>query len=116
MSAGAWAAPPRLTSIVLLVLLSTTPALAETVDVKYRGTVDLAPFVCQDTVSSFVNRVCYDKAKSYMLIKLKQTYYHYCTIDADTVGRLLSAESEGRFYNANIKGKFDCRVTPPPTY
>jgi hypothetical protein len=38
-------------------------AHAETVNVKYRGPVDLRPFQCQDvTRSSLVRRVCYDRA------------------------------------------------------
>ena len=69
--------------------------------------------------SSFVHRVCYDRANAYMLIKLRGTYYHYCEIDAPTVARLLSADSIGRFYNANIKGDgrdgpFDCRTRRVP--
>lgn len=103
------------------VLIATTPALSETVQVKYRGPVDLKPFVCTDTVSSFVNRVCYDKANSYMLILLKSTWYHYCEIDAATVSSLISASSVGRYYNANIKGsgtdgRFDCRTHRIPKY
>jgi hypothetical protein len=46
---------------VFLLLLLSAPAHAETVDVKYRGPVDLKPFVCRDTVSSLVNRVCSDE-------------------------------------------------------
>jgi hypothetical protein len=96
-------------------------ANAETVDVKYRGQVDLKPFDCTDTKSSFVNRVCYDKSKSYMLILLKSTWYHYCEIDAATVNSLVSASSVGRYYNANIKGSgqnglFDCRTHKVPNY
>jgi hypothetical protein len=42
-----------------LALLITTPVSSETVDVKYRGVVDLKPFVCTDTPrSSFIQRVC----------------------------------------------------------
>ena len=43
-------------SAVIAVLLSA-PARPETVEVKYRGPVDLKPFVCGDVKSSFVNRV-----------------------------------------------------------
>jgi len=98
-----------------------SPAQAETVDVKYRGPVDLKPFTCTNTVSGFVNRVCYDKANSYMLILLKNTWYHYCEIDAGTVASLISAQSVGRYYNANIKGTgkngpFDCRTHKMPNY
>ena len=101
---------------VTLLPVCATVASAETVDVKYRGPVNLKPFVCVDTVSSLVKRVCYDKTNSYMLIKLQQTWYHYCSIDAGTVEALKAADSLGRHYNANIKGRFDCRVNPVPTY
>jgi KTSC domain-containing protein len=89
---------------------------AESVDVKYRGRVDLKPFACTNTESSFVKRVCYDRANAYMLISLNGTYYHYCEIDGGTVSALLSAESKGRYYNASVKGRFDCRVNRVPTY
>jgi hypothetical protein len=91
-------------------------AHAESVDVKYRGSVDLTPFACTDTVSSFVNRMCYDKANQYMLILLKKTWYHYCEIDKSTVDGLLEAESKGRYYNGMVKGNFDCRTHRVPTY
>ena len=90
---------------------------AEIVQVKYRGPVDLGPFDCTYvTRSSFIHRVCFDKANSYMLINLAGTYYHYCEIDNGTVAALMSAESMGRFYNSAIKGHFDCRTHRIPTY
>ena len=102
-------------SVALSVL--SVSAAAETVDVKYRGNVDLAPFTCLAvTRSSFIQRVCYDRANEYMLISLNGTYYHYCEIDADTVSFLLNAPSMGRFYNASIKGNFDCRIHRVPQY
>ena len=86
---------------------------AESVYVKYRGEVDLKSFDCADiTRSSFIGRVCYDQRNEYMLISLNGTFYHYCAIDADTVTSLLSAPSMGQFYNASIKGNFDCRAGP----
>lgn len=97
------------------------PLFAETVDVKYRGPVDLVHFECTGELdSSVVKRVCYNSANAYMLIRLKGTWYHYCEIDAGTVTALLNAESLGRFYNSSIKdsgtgGRFSCRDrTPPP--
>jgi len=106
---------------VIAILILCATARAEIVNVKYRGPVDLQPFTCTNTVSSFVNRVCYDKAKSYMLILLNNSWYHYCEIDAGTVAALLGAGSLGRFYNTNIKGigndgPFDCRTHRVPTY
>jgi hypothetical protein len=89
----------------------------EVVTVKYRGPVSLAPFKCDAvTRSSFIERVCYDAPNSYMLIDLNGTWYHYCEIDAGTVSGLMAAESMGRFYNASIKGRFDCRTRRVPQY
>ena len=107
----------RLIVIGLMLLILPSVALAEKVNVKYRGEVDLGPFTCHTIQqSSFVNRVCYDSANSYMLISLKGTYYHYCAIDAATVNALLQANSIGTYYNQNIKGRFDCRVNKIPVY
>jgi KTSC domain len=74
-------------------------------------------FDCADVArSSFIRRVCYDKANEYMLIDLSGTFYHYCAIDDDTVSALLAADSMGRFFNASIKGQFDCRKNRVPEY
>jgi hypothetical protein len=95
---------------------------AETVDVKYRGAVDLTPFRCTDTPrSSFVERVCYDKPNQYMVIRLKSTYYHYCEMPEPTFNAFMAASSMGRYFNASIKGTgkdgpFDCRTHKVPSY
>jgi len=90
---------------------------AESVNVKYRGLVDLAPFTCDSiTRSSLIERVCYDPKNTYMLIDLRGTWYHYCEIDKDTVANLLAAESMGHYYRASIKGRFDCRTHRVPDY
>jgi hypothetical protein len=111
-------------SILLLVfsLLLTANCRAETgcaspADVKYRGPVDLAHLSCKPIDrSSFIGCVCYDRANAYMIVKLKETYYHYCDIDADTMNLFLTADSMGRYYNASIKGHFDCRTGHVPAY
>lgn len=103
-------------AIALTVGLSGA-AHAESVNVKYRGPVDLAPFQCESVSrSSLVTRVCYDRKEQYMVIGLQGTYYHYCEIDPGTVGALRGAESMGRYFNANIKGNFDCRTRRVPAY
>ncbi len=105
-----------------LAVLIATPASSETVDVKYHGVIDLKPFACTDTPrSSFIQRVCYDKAESYMLINLRGTYYHYCELPAATFDQFMSAPSMGQFYNQRIKGTgldgpFDCRTHRVPKY
>jgi hypothetical protein len=102
---------------LLAILLVGAAARAETVDVKYRGLVDLAPFACTDTPrSSFIRRVCYDKANRYMVIKLQDVWYHYCSIPEGTVTSLLGADSAGKYFNANVKGRYDCRQNPVPSY
>jgi hypothetical protein len=104
-------------TLCLLLILLVGPAYAETVEVKYRGPVDLKTFECSDVSrSSLVKRVCYDGPNQYMVISLNGTYYHYCEIDQATVGALKSAVSMGRYYNASIKGRFDCRTHRVPSY
>lgn len=85
-------------------------AQAETIFVKYRGMVDLREFNCTNTESSVVHRICYKKADKYLVVLLTDTYYHYCQIPQDVVQQWLSADSKGKFYNAKIKGNFDCRL------
>jgi hypothetical protein len=107
----------RRVGVAVALCLVASPLGAETVQVRYRGPVDLRPFDCTDvTRSSFIHRVCFDNANSYMLINLAGTYYHYCEIDSGTVAALMTAESIGRFYNSAIKGRFDCRTLRVPTY
>jgi hypothetical protein len=108
--------------LIAAVLAGSTWANAETIDVKYYGRLDLAPFACTDiTRSSFINRACYDKAKQFMVVQLRSVYYPYCAMPAATFEAFLVAPSMGRYYNANIKssgsgGAFDCRMHPAPRY
>jgi hypothetical protein len=112
----------RRVCIFWLLVLALTPygasrLFAESVEVKYRGLVDLRHFECNDiSRSSFIKRVCYDPPNEYMVINLNGIYYHYCQIDDATVHELLSADSMGRFYNTQVKGRFDCRVYRVPNY
>ena len=102
------------TTTAIVLLLLTAEVRSETVDVKYRGNVDLKTFDCRDiNRSSFIQRVCYDKAQSYMIINLRGTNYHYCELPTATYDGLMGAPSMGQFYNQNIKGPgsdwpYDC--------
>ena len=88
-----------------------------TVDVKYRGPVNLDRLSCGVIErSSFIRCLCYDPANAYMIVSLNGTYYHYCGIDKATVDSLKAADSMGRFFNASIKGHFDCRTGHIPAY
>ena len=107
----------RALGLAITLLICATPVVAEVVMVKYRGPVDLKPFQCNNVArSSLVNRVCYDRRERYMVVSLNGTYYHYCEMDPGTVSRFLDADSMGRFFNTNIKGRFDCRVLRMPSY
>jgi hypothetical protein len=97
--------------------LDRAPASSETVFVKYRGPVDLTPFRCASvTRSSLLRRVCYDGREQYMLVDLNGVYYHYCEVPQSIVTAFTMADSMGRYYNAVIKGRFDCRVYRMPSY
>jgi hypothetical protein len=99
-------------------------AFAECVTVKYGDTpVCLDTFECTKTPqSSFVREICFDAAKSYMLIKLKETWYHYCLLDRASVADLLKGPSVGHNYNETFRsrgpvhGPFDCWDHPIPNY
>ncbi|SRR6266511_4301870 len=109
--------PKGLLAAAVLLSLVAFGAHAESVYVKYRGEIDLAPFNCHGVKrSSVIQRVCYDSREKYLLLSLAGTYYHYCEVDRATVSYLLSAESMGRYYNRQIKGRFDCRVKRMPAY
>lgn len=111
----------RLLTMIALVAFAQ-PAAAEELCPKYGSCVPMSAFDCQDIDrSSLVTRVCYNAAASYLVIRLKQTDYHYCEVDQTTVQRLMSASSMGRFYNAEIKdsgtdGRFSCRGRPQPKF
>jgi hypothetical protein len=104
--------------------LTSWPASAECLTIKYRDTpVCLTTFACTETPqSSFVRAICYDAAKSYMLIKLNDTWYHYCGVDRASIDNLIYASSVGSYYNQNFRshgsvhGPFDCRDRPVPEY
>lgn len=93
-------------------------ALAESVEVKYRGPVNISSFNCPTLkASSFVNRVCYHQATGYMIVKLRDTYYHYCDVGPSLFKDFIDAPSLGRFYNNAIKGRsYACQGKELPTF
>lgn len=100
---------------ISILLYLGNPAIAESVSVKGRGMVDLAPFKCQNhTQSGFITRVCYDARSRYMLIGFEDgTYRQYCRVDVGIADGLVSAPSKGKFYSTRIRpntktGPFDC--------
>jgi hypothetical protein len=76
-------------AVVIVAILLLSPAGAEEVCIKYHRCLNVDQFKCETiTRSSFINRVCYLEPKRYMIIKLKDTYYHHCSVpprDSDGV-------------------------------
>jgi hypothetical protein len=95
----------RILAIFLVSLAGASWTDAETVDVKYRGTVDLKPFACQDvTRSSLVSRVCYDASNRVMIVQSNAVYSQYCEVPEAVRDGFLNAPSMGQYYKAGIKG------------
>ena len=63
-----------------------------------------------------MKRLCYDSKELYVIVNLTGTYYHYCEVPTDIVAAWQQAESMGRYYGAQVKGRFDCRVLRVPSY
>jgi hypothetical protein len=102
--------------LILCMSIIIKSTYGEDVYVQYRGNVNLDKFVCRYVSSSLVNRICFDRRQSYMVISLKGNYYHYCGIDEVIVKQLINADSVGRYFNEKIRGQFDCRTGFVPRY
>lgn len=84
----------RFAALMTASLAGVTWTAAETIDVKYYGKLDLAPFACTDVSrSSFINRACYDKSQQFMVVQLKSVYYPYCEMPAAIFEAFLTAPS-----------------------
>lgn len=100
----------------LLLHLLTAEVGSEAVEVRGRGAVDLKTFECRDiNRSSLIQRVCYDRAQSYLIVSIKNVYDQYCDLPPPAFDGLMAAPSMGQFFNRNIKGTessgaYDCRV------
>ena len=107
---------PRLT----VRFASGTRSHAREIHVKYRATpVDISNGYFQEInlkQSSFVNEMFYDGSNEYLLVRLKNTFYHYCEIPAEVINKWITSPSLGGYYNASVKGKYDCRVNRMPVY
>jgi len=94
---------------ILLALLLCIPLLAENVNVKYFGSVDLNSYTCNYTQSSFVHRICFNQSEQKAIVLLNDTYYQYCGMSKYEVDNWLNANSKGKYFNAFIKGRYSCR-------
>jgi hypothetical protein len=100
----------------LLLRLFTADVGSETVEVRDRRIVDLRTFECRDiNRSSLIQRVCYDRAQSTLIVGIKNVYDQYCDLPPLTFDGLMGAPSMGQFFNRNIRGSeaggpYDCRM------
>jgi hypothetical protein len=72
----------QLSLVVLLIGVSVHTNVSRQTSVsRYLTAIHSASAGDDAPQSSFVRKVCFDATKSYMLIKLNDTWYHYCTVD-----------------------------------
>ncbi len=62
--------------------------------------------------SYYVNEMYYDKNNKYLLVRLANTFHHYCGLPPEVLGNWLKASSIGSYYNRNIKGDYECFYFP----
>lgn len=68
------------------------------------------------TSSSVVKRVGYDFATSTLHVELDSgRTYEYLNVPANVYGRFMAAASMGKFFNLEIKGKYNSREIRPIT-
>ena len=110
-----WRLVMRIIVFILAFSFLAFNANAESVSVKYRGAVDLAPFKCNwINRSSLVNRLCYDEKETYVVVMLRDTYYHYCEVPKSTVAAWFSASSMGSFITPILKEDMTVGLTTCP--
>ena len=101
-------------AFIIALLLAPPWEVAESVDVRYLGSVNLKSYICQDiTRSSLIERVCYDEANRYMVVRRNAVHGQYCELPKEVVVAFLNAPSMGQYFKANIAGNdksgpYDC--------
>ena len=110
----------------IFLLTSIYPAFGAELYVKYRGTVDTElvnkrtgrPHFKEINLkgSSLVKGMYYDQEHSYLLVRLRNSWYHYCGIPQKEVRNWQSSQSLGSYYHSYIKGRYDCRTSFVPRY
>lgn len=101
-------------AFIIALLFAAPLEEAESIDVRYRGPVNLKSFDCQDiTRSSLIERVCYDEANRYMVVRRNAVHDQYCELPKEVVVAFLNAPSMGQYFKANIAGNdksgpYDC--------
>jgi hypothetical protein len=96
-------------SILVAAILLSVPSWAVEVEVEGHALVPLDSFACTDTPrSSWIRTICYDEEARYMLMRQRDAWHHFCSIDPQTVAAFIAAPSVGAYYHASVEGRFDC--------
>ena len=107
-----------LIGVVILYAIFASPGSGY-VNVKYRDdkvNISASNFEPLDKSDSIVKGAWYDRVNEYLVIKLGSTYYHYCGMPSSAWSGLKSSASLDEYYQQAIKGNFDCRENPLPSY
>ncbi len=102
--------------VVYLLFLSPSSGY---VSVKYRSdrvNISANNFEPLNKSDSTVKAAWYDSGNEYMVIKLGSTYYHYCGMPGSAWDGLKTTSLPYEYYQDSIKGNFDCRINPVPSY
>ncbi|MGW8168612.1 MAG: KTSC domain-containing protein [Sulfurovaceae bacterium] len=106
--------------ILLLFFILPILVYSETIFVKYRGNINVDSKYFQHLNiqdSSLVKNMYYDKNHRYLLVQLKQTYYHYCEVPPFIINEWLNSSSLGTYFRQKVKGGiYDCRLHSVPQY
>ncbi|MFV2040343.1 MAG: peptidoglycan-binding protein, partial [Acidimicrobiales bacterium] len=95
------------------------PGPAFWIDVKYRDdAVNVAApyFAPLGRSDATVEAAWYDSGNEYMVIVLGGTAYQYCSIPSSQWSGLRRANDLDGLYEASIRGNYDCRIFPVPSY
>ena len=104
-------------SILLAAALLSLPVWAVEVEVENHGVVPLDQFECTDTPrSSWIRTICYDEDKGYLLMRERDTWHPFCSVDPKTAAGFIAAPSVGTYYHAEVEGRFDCGENAVPEY
>ena len=93
--------------------------LSREIIIKYRrDAVDISSnFVEYDLQeSSLVKELFFDSENQYLIVRLKQHFYHYCGVRDEVVNDWINSESLGTYYLTKIKTNYDCRIKTVPNY
>lgn len=87
-----------------------SPSKGQIVTVKNIGQMNLSAFNCRlIDRSSFIGRVCHNIDRDILVVLVNGTYYAYCEVAVIEAMAFVAARSMGQYFNANFRGKKECR-------